>query len=186
VRASVSEPSYFPRVRETNTEKLLTRPNVSVKTRDYWGGFSMQLVGQDIRRLLPSAYVYGSGCLAMDKQAESFLAAISLLSSNQVMRLSEYWSDISFIPGKDLSDKMLRKIISASEEFAAGVQRAEECFAIERKFFDGDESMKKQLCRPAYIDKPGFLTAFPNAMNGTSAPTEALSRGRGFKTKLAP
>src|SRR5205823_3681409 len=65
ILASVSEPSYFDPVTETNPSKLLvgTEPGDlgPTVTRSYCGGMFMAMPVQDIRRMVPGLRVMGTG-----------------------------------------------------------------------------------------------------------------------------
>jgi hypothetical protein len=181
VRATAAEPSYFGMQKEKRPDKVLTRSGWGDGTenqvgnsfdRKYWGGFVMTLVAQDIRRMLPQTYAVGSGLTRLDMSQEGkVLAALSLVNSQKVADLSEYWADMVATPSADEQEKIRTRKFTHPEEAMAGYRRTKHCLQLER------QEDSKERCLPPTYEVPKFTSAVPGAYVSTTEGKAMLDGG---------
>jgi hypothetical protein len=151
ILASVSEPTYFQPIAETNPEKLLCGDTPGdlgvVRRRSYCGGFLVSMPAQDVRRMLPSLRVMGTGWTHPPVTARRYLQTMYLVDMEAVAHLNCFWCDMELSPSAEIQQAMIAKNLSADEEFAAGQATA-------RLAFGGAAALPMfiatpQLCYPA-------------------------------------
>lgn len=162
IRASAAEPTYFPPVEEPEPVKLLTSDGKAGELgttlkRQYWGGFVMPMVAQDIRRSLPHLTVVGTGWTRFDAAANSILKALVLIDSAQVSNLSEYWADIAIVPTKATQSSIIVRKLTPNEEFEQGRLRFIDCI-------DRDRKAAKQRCLPDTVLVPKHKVVAKSAL----------------------
>jgi len=133
ILASVSEPTYFRPIAETNPEKLLcgdTEGDLGVvRRRSYCGGFLVSTPAQDIRRMLPALRVMGTGWTIPPVAARKYLQTMYLVDMAAVAHLNCFWADMELSPSDEIHQAMIAKNLSPDKEFAAGRTTAREAFS---------------------------------------------------------
>ena len=136
ILASVSEPSYFPNVIESQPEKILSpieQPLAStIRQRSYIGGYIISMPAQDVRRMLPGIRVLGTGWRHNPLIARILLKNWLLADCEEIAFLSEYWSDLEVNPDYEFESHIEVRDLTGVEEFEFGRKRARELFEANR------------------------------------------------------
>jgi len=146
IRASAAEPTYFDPVEETDYSKLRTGDVLGTRgnsrKRKYAGGFIMPLVAQDVRRMLPSIRVLGTGVGRVPLEARKLVEAWYLVDMQMATDMQAWWTDLEVSMPRALQEEMLiKRDKSQEEEFRLGSERARACFA-------ADHGLPKYVIRP--------------------------------------
>lgn len=133
IQASVSEPSYFVPIAETDHGKLAVDDRLGFagnsRRRSYCGGFIMPLVGQDVRRMLPHLSIVGTGTARIPLAARQLVEAWFLVDVEQVAQLCEWWADVMMTIPREVKAEMITRQVSVKTEVLRGYERAAEGFA---------------------------------------------------------
>ena len=147
ILASVSEPTYFPNVLESEPAKILSSEShpisATIGRRFYTGGYLISMPAQDVRRMLPGIRVLGTGWRHNPLVARKLLQSWLLADCEKVAFLSEYWSDVEVNPDYEFESHIEVRDLSGSEEFEFGRKRAQYVF-------------EKNLGVPAFVSTPKF------------------------------
>jgi len=147
VLASVSEPTYFNPMPENDLGKILSANRLgdleNVTKRSYCGGFLVSQPVQDVKRMLPSLRVAGSGWMHNPSAARTLLSGWYLADAEDVAHLTDWWGDIQFNPPPQIRSAMSSKTSKSTEEFNAGKQAAEIALTRDRAL-------------PVFVNQPRF------------------------------
>lgn len=160
ILASGSEPSYFDPMPESNPSKLVVdrQPGdlgTSV-TRTYCGGMFMTMPAQDIRRMLPSVRVMGTGWCPNPYSVRKLMQAWYLTDLGACDRFNCWWADFQLQPNEEVKQKMMTyRKMTAADEFAIGVSMAREAF--------DHQHGKPVYVTPAYYDMPAAAAIIPTS-----------------------
>lgn len=143
ILASISEPTYFPLVKEKNPEKLQVTEGQLTRTRYYGGGLVMPAVTQDIRRVSPESYLLGTGRNFPHPMMIKAVQAIYLVDVDRSMRLGKWWHDMEVVPPDSLWKDMAMGRFSNMQEFNLGKRYGQRC-------------LQSNRCRPVGTIKPAF------------------------------
>jgi hypothetical protein len=183
ILASVSEPTYFAPIEESEPRKLLAGKSLgdlgNSRVRSYCGGFPNSLPAQDIRRMLPGIRVLGTGWTHPPLLVRQYLKATYLLDTEVVALQTSWWADMELNPTPDIQRKMVSKSLSAEEEYLAGLETA-------RAAFEQRQALPRFVRPPrfphaaaaAFLDGAG-QDAFTTSANADSA-TPGLKTLRGL------
>ncbi len=81
IQASVAEPTYFPAQRELSPEMILPSPSEN-KDRFYVGGFILNTLTDDLRKVVADVYSIGTGYTPLNGRADRLIATWFLASPN--------------------------------------------------------------------------------------------------------
>lgn len=155
ILASVSEPSYFPKVLESQPEKILSQVDqplsATIRQRSYIGGYIISMPAQDVRRMLPGIRVLGTGWRHNPLVARILLKTWLLADCEEIAFLSEYWSDLEVNPDYEFESHIEVRDLTGVEEFEFGRKRASELFEANRGL-------------PAFVVEPKFNYAAEKAI----------------------
>lgn len=147
ILASASEPTYFPVVRETEPEKILTdgeyRFSETIKTRSYLGGYIITMPAQDVRRMLPGLRVLGTGWRHNPLVARMLLKNWMLADCEEIAFRSEWWADLEVNPDAEFESHIEFRDLTGQQEYEFGRRRA-------RELFSADWGL------PAFVKTPHF------------------------------
>jgi hypothetical protein len=149
--ASIGEPTYFQPIEEIDYsllecgDKLGSRGNS--KRRLYAGGFAMPMVGQDFRRLLPHAYVLGTGSYPFSSSVRRFLRGQYIVDTKVTYALSNWWVDLHTAPRGPEWREFTYGMLSPRDELELGKERAFETFRRDNVF--PGQVIKPELCHAA-------------------------------------
>lgn len=130
ILASVSEPTYFKPVAETDYAKLAMGDSLgsrgNSKRRLYGGGFIMPAVAHDVRRAYPDSTVLSTGSLGYPAQARQLLRTWYAVDHLILHRQNDYWVDFSATPSDQVTRKIAFRDLNAADEFRLGQTVADE------------------------------------------------------------
>lgn len=177
IRASAAEPTYFDPVEETDYSKLRSGDELGTRgnsrKRKYAGGFIMPLVAQDVRRMLPSIRVLGTGVGRVPLEARRLVKVWYLVDMQVVTDMQAWWTDLEISMSRDVQEEMfIKRDKSQKEEFELGRERSRACFAADHGL-------------PKYILRPKFTGPAQEAIVNPTRPVEfeeGDDEPRGLKT----
>lgn len=130
ILASVSEPTYFTPVLETDYSKLMVGDHLGdrgqSKRRLYAGGFIMPAVAHDARRAYPDSIVLSTGSLGYPAQARQLLQTWYAVDHKILHRQNDYWVDFSATPNEHITRKLAFRDLSVVDEFRLGQSVADD------------------------------------------------------------
>jgi hypothetical protein len=145
IQASTAEPSYFVAVDEVDYAKLQTGDRLGTqgnsRRRSYVGGFIMPLVAQDVRRMLPSIRVLGTGAARVPYIARQLVKSWYLVDLQSASDLHAWWTDLEVSMPRSVQNRIIDRTLSPRGERQAGFERSVECFAT-------DTGLPKYVVRP--------------------------------------
>ena len=98
IQSSTAEPSYFPPVPDMHLEKLMVGDRLgelgNSRRRSYYGGFIMPLVGQDVRRMLPTVRMLGTGWVYVPISARQLIKNWTLVDIRPAVQANLWWADM--------------------------------------------------------------------------------------------
>lgn len=165
ILASISEPTYFPLVKERTPEKLQVTEGELRKSRYYGGGLVMPAVTQDVRRVFPESYLLGTGRNYPHPLMIKVAQAIYLIDVDRSMRLGKWWHDMEVVPPESVWKQMALGKYTNSQELGLGYRYGQHC-------------LKSNRCRPQGVLKPKFTKAV--CFEGQPCPETELQTGRGL------
>jgi hypothetical protein len=161
INASVAEPSYFPPVPEMHPERVFGAGQFgnlgNSRSRTYCGGFIMPLIAQDVRRMLPTLRVLGSGWCYVPMSARKVIQSWYLVDIRPVAQSDLWWVDLEASPSRETQNAMIERSLTSQQEFDAGYKYAGQCF-------------RADLGLPEFVLPPAFGSAAAAAL---TKPTEA-------------
>jgi hypothetical protein len=128
VQASTAEPTYYKEVEETDYSKLMIGDQLGDKgncqRRLYSGCFILPVVAQDLRRVLPKAYVYSTGWVGLPPLARKYFAHRFNIDVQDIHYRSNWWLDAEFQLSSQTHHKIVTRQLSYPEEFELGFESA--------------------------------------------------------------
>jgi len=101
VLASVSEPTYLPRVAEPHPELIVSDGIHPVTSRWYNGGFVIPGAVQDLRRLFPSLPTIGSGRPEYSSMEKAVVRGLYAVHLEPALQHAKWWLDVIIQPSPD-------------------------------------------------------------------------------------
>jgi len=96
--ATVSEPTYFPQVSETNPEKIKNSDMPLPQNRFYVGGFLLPVVAQDILLSNPQTLALGTGQNPVSRLVDTLPQTWYLVSGNRSLEEGTRWLHVNVTP----------------------------------------------------------------------------------------
>jgi len=148
--ASVSEPTYYRPVVETDYAKLHVGERLGdrgcSKRRLYAGGFIMPVVAHDARRAFPDATVVCTGSLGYPAQARRLLQTWYVIDHAIVQKQNDFWIDFTATPDVQAARKLAFRDITAVDEFRLGYEGT-------------NQSLRSGTAIPKQVIRPKFCSA---------------------------
>ncbi len=165
ILVSSAEPTYYDEITEQAPEKLdlgtgyggmiearkiasaqqpIDGTVASSRIRNYWGGFAMPSVLQDIRRVLPQVIGIATGFNRLEMEQEGkLIQAYSTVSSKEISKRTEYWADFTIRFDDQTRAAIRGRLLDRQQEFNAGYEITKKCIRSE----ETDDGADK-FCRP--------------------------------------
>jgi hypothetical protein len=153
VYASVSEPTYFPPVPETNMAKVLDP--VTTESRWYNGGYIMSVVAQDIKRAVPGARALGTGRKPFPSPINLLMRQWLMVDVNKNMATNKWWLDLELLPNKNEWENLNRKSVTHDEAIEMGYRKGLQCVETPDQCLDTD------IVKPLFANYPGTTNQVP-------------------------
>jgi hypothetical protein len=167
ILASVSEPTYFHPMPDKDLSKIQAGNSLgdltTIKRRSYCGGYLVSQPVQDVKRMLPSIHVAGSGWIHNPTAARKLLEAWYLANTEEVAHLTDWWGDIQFNPPPTIKNAMLDKVSTSQEEYTAGKEFTEKALARDRSL-------------PIFVNQPTYYYPSDSAIMATGDQAEFLEK----------
>jgi hypothetical protein len=169
ILASVSEPTYFDPIVESEPGKLLTGTKAgdlgTSRQRRYCGGFILFLPAQDARRMLPGLHVLGTGWKPNPLTVRTLLQAWYLAELRPIAQRAGWWADMELPLSPEFQQAILARTMTSQDEYDYGRANAQATF-------DQGSAL------PAFVTTPKFADAATGAIwPGGAIDNEAIEAG---------
>ena len=144
VRASVSEPTYFPAIAEPNPSAFLDIPPPA--SRRYQGGLVMQAVVQDFKLADPELLTIGIGGNFAPRIVNRFLKNIFLIDVNRRLLELNWWYDVKIEGSREGFDAFKRSTVNPRDLMEFGRKTVKACV-------DADSCNGRVLLKPEAASK---------------------------------
>jgi len=125
IQASLAEPTYFhPFVEPDPTKLTAGNGGAAGRQRTYCGGFIMPVVAQDLRRMLPTTHVVGTGWIGVPFSARRYLDQRFGVDVQDLHHRGNWWLDVELRPSSGTDRQIIGRRMSPAEEFAVAEREA--------------------------------------------------------------
>lgn len=135
ILASVSEPSYFEPFVDPAPEKIIRSGDASLPKltkRSYWGGASMDVPVQDIKRALPKIYTMSTGRAPFLQMVDKLMSQMSLVELTPLADRAKWFLDLEATMTAEMSLYLSQPQFDFPEQIAKGYEVAKACFQTDK------------------------------------------------------
>jgi len=161
--ASVSEPSYFEPFVDPAPEKIIRSGDASLPRltkRSYWGGASVDVPVQDIKRALPQIYTMSTGRAPFLQMVDKLMSQMSLVELTPLADRAKWFLDLEATMTAEMGNYLNQPQFDFPEQIAKGYETAKTC-------------LESDACQPEITIQPEAHTIpanHPSGLSGDLAP----------------
>lgn len=170
IMASISEPSYFAPFSDPAPEKIIRSGDASLPgltQRSYWGGASMDVPVQDIKRALPQIYTMTTGRAPFLQIVDKLMSQMSLVELTPLADRAKWFVDLEATMTAEMANHLNQPQYDFPEQITKGYEMAKAC-------------LESDACQPEVTIVPENHTIPANHPSGLSGDLAPYT-GRGMR-----